>query len=143
MVSYPMYKFSDKSRERMQGVDDDLQRVFNHAISVSKIDFGIPRDGGLRTAERQNMLYKTYRDGKRVSKCDGYEDKSRHQDGDAMDFYAYVNSKASWDHMHLALVAATILQSASALNVPLEWGGFFGAKDGKPGWDMPHIQKRK
>lgn len=138
-----MYKFSDKSKERMQGVDDELQRVFNYAINHSTIDFGIPRDGGLRTAERQNVLYKTFKDGKRVSQRDGYDKKSYHQTGKALDFYAYVDGKASWDKMHLALVAATILQAASALGVALEWGGFFGAKDGKPGWDMPHIQLRK
>jgi len=144
-----MFKFSDKSRERMQGVDDDIQRVFNYAITITPIDFGIPRDGGLRAAERQNVLYNTINeDGERLSKCDGYEDISKHQankegKSDALDFYAYVDGKASWEPMHLALVAAAILQAGSVLGVPLEWGGFFGAKDGKPGWDMPHIQKRK
>lgn len=143
MLDYGMFKFSDKSKERMRGVDDDLQRVFNYALTISPIDFGIPEDGGVRTAERQNMLHKTFKDGKRLSACDGYDDISRHQDGDALDFYAYVDGKASWNPMHLALVAAAILTAASHLGVAIEWGGFFGAKDGDPGWDMPHIQKRK
>jgi len=138
-----MYKFSERSKERMRGVDSELRKVFDYAILISKIDFGIPRDGGLRTAERQNELFN---EGK--SKCDGYQDESRHQandfgESDALDFYAYVDGKASWDKMHLALVAATILQAASHLGIALEWGGFFGSKNGKFGWDMPHFQKVK
>jgi peptidoglycan LD-endopeptidase CwlK len=125
-----MHKLSDRSKERMAGVDDRLHQVANAALSISKLDFGIPADGGLRTAERQKELYE---DSK--SKADGFKYKSYHQTGKALDFFAYVDGKASWDELHLAMVATAFLQAGSLLGIKLEWGGNF--KNFK---DMPHIQ---
>lgn len=116
----------------MVGVDDGLQQVAFAALSISKIDFGIPEDGGVRTAERQKELYN---DGK--SLADGYKYKSGHQAGKALDFYAYVDGKASWNELHLAMVAAAFLQAGTVLGIKLEWGGLF--RNFK---DMPHIQRR-
>jgi len=125
-----MFKLSDKSKERMKGVDDRLQQVANAALLITKIDFGIPRDGGLRTAVRQKQLY-----DENKSKADGYKYKSHHQTGKALDFYAYVDGKASWDELHLAMVATAFLQAGSILGIKLEWGGNFRSFK-----DMPHIQ---
>ena len=91
------FQFSKRSLERMEGVDPRLKEIAKHAITISKIDFGIPADGGLRTAERQAELFA---DGK--SKADGIHNKSRHQSGMALDVYAYVEGKASWETEHLA-----------------------------------------
>ncbi len=140
------FKFSKRSCERMQGVNPQLILVFMEAIHDSPIDFGIPADGGVRTAERQNMLFNT---GK--SKCDGYKRHSNHQInpaedyGEALDFYAYVNGRASWDKVHLAMIAGVILATAKRLkddgviDIELEWGGEFGSND-YHGWDYPHIE---
>lgn len=125
-----MFQFSQRSLERMQGVDPRLKEIAKHAITISKIDFGIPADGGLRTAERQAELFAA---GK--SKADGVKNKSRHQSGNALDVYAYVEGKASWEKEHLAMVAAAMLQSASILGYKLEWGGLW-----KSFVDMPHFQ---
>lgn len=124
------FQFSERSLERMEGVDPRLKEIAKHAITISKIDFGIPADGGLRTAERQAELFAT---GK--SKADGVKNKSRHQSGNALDVYAYVEGKASWEKEHLAMVAAAMLQSASILGYKLEWGGLW-----KSFVDMPHFQ---
>ena len=66
-----MYKLSEASKERLEGVDSRLLEIIDLALTISKIDFGIPRDGGIRTPEQQNKLFN---DG--LSKCDGYEKKS-------------------------------------------------------------------
>jgi peptidoglycan L-alanyl-D-glutamate endopeptidase CwlK len=124
------FKLSDRSRENMNGVDRRLVAIAEMAISISPIDFGIPQDGGVRTAERQFELFKA---GK--SKCDGFNKKSEHQSGLALDFYAFVDGKASWDREHLAIVAAAFLQSASMLGYKLNWGGLW-----KGFVDMPHVQ---
>lgn len=124
------FQFSERSLERMEGVDPRLKEIAKHAITISKIDFGIPQDGGLRTAERQAELFA---DGK--SKADGVKKKSRHQSGMALDVYAYVEGKASWEKEHLAMVAAAMLQSASILGYKLEWGGLW-----RSFVDMPHFQ---
>lgn len=135
------YQLSSRSKERRAGIDRRLIEIDDLAITLTKLDYGHPKDSGLRTAVRQNELYNTTNDeGERLSQCDGYNDISEHQKGNALDYYAYVDGKASWDPLHLAMVAAAYLQAASILGHKLEWGGLFGRQDGKPGWDMPHIQ---
>lgn len=125
-----MFRFSKRSIQRMQGVDERLVAVAHRALEISKVDFGIPSDGGLRTAEEQKALHD---DGK--SQLDGYTRKSYHQSGKALDVYAYVDGAASWDTEDLALVACAMLQAASELGVKLEWGGLWSSFV-----DMPHFQ---
>lgn len=125
-----MFKFSDRSLERMEGIDPRLIEVMKKAIKISKVDFGIPEYGGLRTAEEQFELFQT---GK--SQKDGYDRKSYHQTGGAVDIYAYVDGAASWDTGHLAMVATAILQAANDLGYNVKWGGLW-----KKFIDMPHFQ---
>lgn len=135
-----IHKFSKTSAERMQGVHPDLITIFNEAIKYSEIDFGIPEFAGKRTAGEQNILFQ-----RGVSKCDGFNDLSFHQTGKALDFFAYLNGHASWDKVHLSLVAGVIMATANRLKrcgkitSTIKWGGEFGSDDYN-GWDMPHIQ---
>lgn len=126
------FSFSEKSRERMRGVDERLVEVMNLALHLSKIDFGIPPYGGLRSEEDQAFLYE---EGK--SKADGIKYKSKHQEGKAVDVYAYVDGKASWDEEHLTHIATAVLQAANQLGVKLEWGGLWNNFI-----DMPHFEVR-
>ena len=134
------YQFSKKSVERMQGVNPELIIIFTEAIKNSPIDFGIPGLGGIRTAEQQKKLFLA-----KKSECDGYKNKSFHQSGNALDFYAYVDGSASWSKQHLAMVASVIMTTAKRLKkegkttVDLYWGGQFGSTD-FTGWDYPHIE---
>ena len=134
-----MFNLSNTSNKRMNGVDIRLIEIANLAIQITAVDFGIPEDGGLRTANRQAFLYATNK-----SKADGYNDISNHQTGHALDFYAYINGKASWEHEHLAMVAAAFLQAASILGYAVNWGGLWEdhkITNGIPyGWDMAHIE---
>lgn len=124
------FKLSNKSKQRREGIDPRLIEISDLAIKITKIDFGHPASAGYRSAKHQNKLYK---DGK--SKCDGYAKISRHQLGMALDFYAYVDGKASWDECDLSMVACAFFQAASILGHKLEWGGLW-----KNYTDMPHIQ---
>jgi len=134
------FAFSKKSVERMKGVNPQLIIIFNEALKNSPIDWGVPNDGGIRTAIRQNELFA---DGN--SKCDGYDNLSNHQSGNALDFYAYVNGKASWEKHHLAMVAGVIMSTATRLrkqgkiDIELKWGAEFGSNDFN-GFDFPHIE---
>jgi len=127
-----MYKLSSSSKKRLEGIDPRLISIISEALKISVIDFGIPGDGGLRTAERQKELF-----DKKVSKCDGTVNKSYHQTGKAFDVYAYVDGKASWDRYHLTQVAAAMLQAAAMLGYQLRWGGLF-----KSWSDLPHFEIR-
>lgn len=115
-----MFELSNRSKKRMEGVDHRLIEIADLAITLTTIDFGIPGDGGIRTAVRQRELF-----DKNRSMCDGVENKSYHQSGMALDYFAYVDGKASWDVKHLAFVAAAFLQAASILGHKLEWSGLW------------------
>jgi len=143
-----MFNFSKRSIRNMKGVHPELMIVFMTAIQHSPIDFGIPNDGGVRTAVRQNQMFN---DPDIKTNCDGYVHISNHQIaegeefGKALDFYAYVAGKASWNKLHLAIVAGVIMTTARMLkaegkiSIELKWGGTFGSNSFK-GYDMPHIE---
>ena len=125
-----MFKLSNSSKQRRAGVDPRLIAISDLAIQISAVDFGHPADAGKREAERQHQLFLQ---GK--SLCDGYEILSSHQSGKALDFYAYVDGRASWGTEHLAMVAAAFLQAASILGYKLQWGGLW-----KSFKDYPHVE---
>ena len=127
-----MFKLGKNSLNNLVGVDERLIDIAEVAIKLSNIDFGIPSTGGLRTEEVQAKLFA---DG--VSKADGVNSKSYHQSGKALDVYAYVDGKASWDKLHLSLIAAAMLQASSQLGYELKWGGLW-----KSWQDYPHFEIR-
>jgi len=86
------FKFSGKSKERLETTSPLIQKIINEALATSLIDFGIPQYGGKRTKEEQKKLY----DDKK-SKCDGVKKKSYHQSGNAVDVVAYVNGNYTYD----------------------------------------------
>lgn len=135
------FKFSKRSYERLEGVDQRIIWTLEDALKISPIDFGIPEHGGLRTVDVQHSLFI-----KGLSKCDGRKSKSVHQSGWAVDVFAYVNGKASWKPRHLSMVATSILQCAPGRGLKAEWGGFFRPlktypyEDYEAGWDMAHHQ---
>ena len=124
------FKFSQRSLERMKGIDQRLIDIAIRALELSRIDFGIPEFGGFRTVEQQNYLYSLEK-----SMCDGIEDVSQHQRGKALDVFAYVGGEASWDMDHLTTIAAAMLQAASEHGVPLQWGGHW-----RTFVDAPHFE---
>lgn len=128
-----MYKLSQTSFNRLKGINPVLIEIVQKAIETSPLDFGIPADGGLRTAQRQNELFKA-----KKSKLDGYIKIGNHQKGKAFDIYAYVDGKASWDKKHLTTIAHHILNVAKTeFNVNLIWGGNF-----KTFFDAPHFEMK-
>ena len=120
----------------MKGCDPRLKQIALKAIEITPIDFGIPSDGGLRSAEEQYKLFKLG-----ASKCDGTDKKSKHQAqglspwSKAIDFYAYVNGRANWNKHYLSVIACSFLQAACELGYIIEWGGLWRSFK-----DYPHIQ---
>ena len=125
-----MFKLGKNSINNLAGVDGRLIDIADVAITLSNIDFGIPSTGGLRSTSDQAKLFE---DG--VSKADGVNNLSYHQSGKAVDVYAYVDGKASWDKLHLALIAAAMLQASAQLGYELRWGGNW-----KSWQDYPHFE---
>lgn len=126
------FQLGENSINNMSGIDERLISITELAITLTNIDFGIPNTGGLRSTEDQAKLFTSG-----VSKADGRTNKSYHQTGKAVDVYAYVDGKASWDKLHLSLIAAAMLQASSQLGFELKWGGLW-----KSWQDYPHFEIR-
>lgn len=124
------FYLSQRSIKNRSTVDPRLIEISDLAITLTRVDFGHGEHSGKRTEEEQHALYIAD-----ASKCDGYCNRSFHQSGLALDFYAYVDGAASWEEEHLAQVAAAFLQAANMLGYKLEWGGLW-----KTRLDMPHVQ---
>ena len=112
------YKLSQRSLDRMEGVDERLVAVAKAAIGHTKTDFGVIC--GLRTIEEQRELY-----NKGASKTM----KSKHIDGNALDLMAYVGSRASWEIKLYFDIADAVKEAAIDVGVKMRWGASWHIND--------------
>lgn len=131
------YKLSRRSYDRLDGVKAVIIAVLTEAIKDSPYDFGIPKDGGRRTPQRQQQLYAIGRTVELNRKPVTWTLNSKHLpnkiDGTshAFDFYAYVNGKASWELKYLEPIARHIQKVAKEqFNLKIDWGQDLWGKDG-------------
>jgi peptidoglycan L-alanyl-D-glutamate endopeptidase CwlK len=106
-----MYKLSQRSLDRLDGLDPRLVAVVKAAIHVSKIDFGVIC--GMRTLEEQRAL---------VEKGASQTMKSKHLDGHAVDLMAYIGSRGSWELNLYDDIADAMAEAAREIDVPIVWG---------------------
>lgn len=150
-----MYKLSKRSEDRLDGVYPDLVEAIKLAIQNSPFDFGIPKDGGLRTDKRQKELYSMGRTNEELEKVgitqiEGKPElrkvtwtlNSKHKPhsdgyGYAFDIYAYVGGCASWDLKFLEPIARHLIKVCKEKGIELEWGYDLWGKDGA------HFQVKK
>lgn len=118
-----MFKLSQRSIDRLNGVHPDLVSVVKLAIERSEVDFMVTE--GLRSKERQKEL---------VAVGASKTMNSRHITGHAVDLAAYVNG-IRWDWPLYEKIAKAMKQAAYELNIKIEWGG-----DWKSFKDGPHFQ---
>lgn len=140
-----MFSFGAKSKAQLKTAHKDLQEIMNRAIRMSDVDFGIAE--GHRTIEKQQQYFA---EGK--SKLDGVNNKSKHNYDPslAVDIYAYVNHKASWDKEHLSYLAgmihavAEMLFEQEIITHKLRWGGNWDGDgiilDDQSFDDLPHFE---
>ncbi len=105
------YKLSQRSLDRMEGVDERLVAVVKHAITATKTDFGVIQ--GLRTIEMQKAL---------VAKGASQTMKSKHLDGLAVDLMAYVGGRGSWELNLYDDLADAMCEGANAVGCKVRWG---------------------
>ena len=113
------FKLSNRSVEKLDGVDERLVAIVKHAIGATKIDFGVIC--GLRTIEEQKEL---------VAKGASQTMKSKHIDGLAVDLMAYIGSRGSWELNLYDDIADAMAEGARAVDVPCRWGA---------AWTVPNI----
>lgn len=143
-----MYYFGNKSKERLATVHDDLQTLFNEVIKYR--DCSIV--SGLRTAEEQAELYAQGRSkpGKIVTYKDGYERRSNHQSGNAVDVVPYFSAPPHirWDDDGafrefggFVLGVAELLKKFGVIKHDIMWGGLWQWKD-YPHYEIDHGTKK-
>ena len=112
------FKLSQRSIDRMDGVDERLVRVVQRAIELTEVDFGVIQ--GLRTIEEQEAL---------VAKGASKTMKSKHLDGYAVDLMAYIGSRGTWELNVYDEVADAMKQAAQEEGVALRWGAAWHIHD--------------
>ena len=122
------FNLSPRSRQRLQGVHEDLVQVVERAILITEVDFTVLE--GLRSTERQQQLFE-----KKATLLNGVTRKSRHQTGHAVDLGALVDGEVRWDWPLYHKLARAMKKAAVQLETALEWGG-----DWKRFADGPHFQ---
>jgi len=136
-----MYKFNDDSIKVINTIDSRLGALVHCVLANSKYEFRIPSTGGLRTSEEQNELF-----NKGWSKLDGYNKKSYHQSGYAIDIALYDDHglcyKCKHKYENIASSFKTYFDIFKNLgifpeNSKIIWGG-----DWKNFIDLPHFEIR-
>lgn len=117
------FKFSQRSLDNLEGVNEGLVRVVKYALTVSRIDFGVIE--GVRTIDRQKEL---------VQKGASKTMKSKHLDGNAVDLLAYIGSRGSWELNLYDDIADAMRLGAIEYGQPIRWGGAWNVSDIRD-WD--------
>lgn len=119
-----MYKFSQRSLEKLKGVDERLVEVMKIALTKSKNDFGITE--GLRDIETQKRY---------VAEGKSQTMKSYHLEGKAVDVVIYKNGKVTWDLKYYKELNDLVQEIAKEKGYKITWGGSW-----KTLVDGPHFQ---
>lgn len=117
------FNFSKRSLDNLD-VHPDLKKVAYRALELTPVDF-IITDGGRTLAEQRHF----------VAIGASKTMKSRHLNGFALDFVAFVNKRATYEIKYMRQVADAFKAAGKELNIPIEWGG-----DWRGFVDTPHIQ---
>jgi len=113
-----MYKLSQRSLDRLDGVKPELVDVVKRAIELTTIDFGVVQ--GLRTEEEQKAL---------VEKGASKTMKSKHLTGDAVDLMAYIGGRGCWELNVYDEIADAVKAAAEELGTPIRWGAAWTVSD--------------
>lgn len=112
------FKLSQRSLDRLEGVDERMVAVVRHAITVTKTDFGVVQ--GLRTLQMQKEL---------VAKGASQTMKSKHLDGLAVDLMAYVSGRGSWELNLYDDLADAMAEGANFVGCKVRWGAAWNVPD--------------
>lgn len=105
------FKLSQRSLDRLDGVDSDLVAVVKRAIELTNVDFGVTE--GLRSEETQRKYVEA---GKSQTM------KSKHLEGKAVDLVAYVDGAVTWELNVYDNIADAMKEAAKELGVSIRWG---------------------
>jgi len=112
------FKLSQRSLDKLEGVDSDLVAVVKRAIELTKVDFGVIY--GMRTEEEQKKL---------VAAGKSQTMKSNHLIGKAVDLMAYVDGKGVWELNVYDDLSDAMKAAAEELGTSVKWGAAWSEGD--------------
>jgi len=112
------FQLSQKSLDRLEGVNSQLINVVKTAIVLTEIDFGVIC--GMRTLEEQQAL---------VNKGASQTLKSKHLEGHAVDLMAYIDGRPSWELNVYDEIADAMKLAAKDNGVSIRWGAAWHIND--------------
>lgn len=110
--------FSQRSLDTLAPTSPRMQAVAHCAIKRSTVDFVVYH--GLRSEEEQRTM---------LAKGVSWVNRSRHQDGKAIDVMAIVNGKGSWQPGPYNEIAKSFYSCGKDLRISVTWGGEWRVKD--------------
>ena len=127
-----VWEFSQRSLDKLETCEDELQMVAHRAIVISPYDFGVTH--GVRTLGEQKAL---------VDQGMSMTMNSRHlpnENGksEALDFAVYVNGELTWEVGYYRKVMQAFVTAAIECNVQIELGGLW-----KDFVDACHVQLKR
>ena len=111
------YKLGNRSKEKLEGIDERMASIVRYAISVTKQDFSVIC--GMRTRQEQEVLFK-----KGASKTM----KSKHLEGNAVDLMAWIDG-GRWELKLYDEIADAMAEGARAIDTAVKWGAAWSVGD--------------
>ena len=118
-----MFKLSNRSLEKLEGVNPVLVDTVKRAIQLSKVDFGVIY--GVRSLAEQEKLYKAGRSQTMKSRHLIQNDGTSH----AVDLMAYDGSNPSWDIVMYDDIADAMKAAAKETGAKICWGAAWQIDD--------------
>ena len=118
-----MFKLSNRSLEKLEGVNPLLVDTVKRAIQLSKVDFGVIY--GVRSLAEQEKLYKAGRSQTMKSRHLIQEDGTSH----AVDLMAYDGNNPSWDIVMYDDIADAMKAAAKETGAKIGWGAAWQIDD--------------
>ena len=118
-----MFKLSNRSLEKLEGVNPVLVETVKEAIKLSSVDFGVIY--GVRSLEEQKKLYESKRSQTMKSKHLIQDDKTSH----AVDLMAYDGNNPSWDLVMYDYIADAMKAAALKTGAKIRWGAAWQIDD--------------
>ena len=118
-----MFKLSNRSLEKLEGVNPVLVDTVKRAIQLSKVDFGVIY--GVRSLAEQEKLYKAGRSQTMKSRHLIQDDGTSH----AGDLMAYDGNNPSWDIVMYDDIADAMKAAALKTGAKIGWGAAWQIDD--------------
>ena len=122
------FKLSQRSFQKLVGVDEQLVETVKKAIELTKIDFGVIY--GVRNIEEQEKLFKSGRSQTMNSKHLLQDDGMGH----AVDLMAYQDGEPCWEIQVYDEIADAMKEAAVRTDLKLRWGAAWHIEDLRD-WD--------